>query len=78
MSILQSTLYASAALVLAAPAPAQQRFTIDMTRRIVRLSSPAGSPDGRTVAVVVTRPNFVDDRFDSELHAVDVASGAVR
>src|SRR5215204_3454813 len=68
----------AAALLLAPRAPAQQRFTLDLTRRIIRLSSPAGAPDGRTAAFVVTRPDFTNDRMDSELHAVDLASGAVR
>jgi Tol biopolymer transport system component len=65
-------------LVLASAMPAQQRFTLEMARRVVRLSSPAAAPDGRTVAVVVTRSNYADDRMDSELHAVDLASGSHR
>jgi len=68
----------AAALLLAPGAPAQQRFTLDLTRRIIRLSSPVGAPDGRTAAFVVTRPDFTNDRMDSELHTVDLASGAVR
>ena len=68
----------AAALLLASAVPAQQRFTLEMTRRVVRLSSAAEAPDGRTVAIVVARPNFTDDRMESELHAVDLASGAVR
>jgi len=74
----RATCLSAAALLLASAVPAQQRFTLEMTRRVVRLSSPAGAPDGRTVAIVVTRPNFTDNRFDSELHAVDLTSGTVR
>src|SRR5439155_13695926 len=65
----------AAALLLASAVPAQQRFTPDMTRRVVRLSSAAEAPDGRTVASVVTRPNFTDDPMDSEPPAADLASG---
>ena len=70
--------FSVAGLFVASAMLAQQRFTLEMTRRVVRLSSPAVAPDGRTVAVVVTRSNFKDDRMDSELHAVDLASGSHR
>ena len=70
--------FSIAGLFLASAVPAQQRFTLELTRRVVRLSSPAVAPDGRTVAVVVTRSNYTDDRMDSELHAVDLASGSHR
>jgi dipeptidyl aminopeptidase/acylaminoacyl peptidase len=59
-------------------AQGQERFTLDMLRRIVDVSSPAPSPDGKTVAVIVTRPNYIDNRNESELFAVDAATGAAR
>lgn len=70
--------YATIALLIAAPAAAQQPFTLALSRRIVRLSSPAAAPDGRTVVVVVARQNFADDRVESELWAVDVATRSAR
>lgn len=56
----------------------QERFTLDMMRRIVGVSSPAPSPDGKSAAIVVTRPNYVDNRNESELFSVDIATGAAR
>jgi hypothetical protein len=46
--------------------------------RIVRLSDPHFSPDGKTVAVVETRANVDVDEFESEIVLVDVASGQTR
>ena len=63
---------------LAAPTVAQERFTLDVMRRVVGVASPQVSPDGKTVAIVVTRPNYTDNRTESELYAVDVATGVSR
>lgn len=65
-------------LVLGAPLPAQQPFTLDQLRRLVGVSGVELSPDGRTAVVTVTRPDYARDRNESELWAVDVASGAAR
>jgi dipeptidyl aminopeptidase/acylaminoacyl peptidase len=54
------------------------RFSTDLARKIVSVSSPRVSPDGRTVAFVVTHPNYADDRNESELWAADVAGGTPR
>lgn len=53
-------------------------MTLDDTRRLVRLSAPEISPDGRTVLVSVSRPDYEANRFVSELVAVNVATGARR
>jgi dipeptidyl aminopeptidase/acylaminoacyl peptidase len=66
-------LLALAAIPLAAQ---QQRFSLDQLRRIVNVSGVQLSPDGRTAVVTVSRPNYETDRFESALHAVDVATGA--
>ena len=69
----------SAALVLSAlPARAETRFTLDLARRIVNVSSPRVSPDGRLVAFVVTRPDYADDRNQSELWLAELPSGTPR
>ncbi len=57
---------------------AATRFTLDVARRNVAISSPEVSPDGRTIAFVVTRSNFADNRYESELYALDLPSGAPR
>jgi dipeptidyl aminopeptidase/acylaminoacyl peptidase len=70
---------ALAALVTTRAVPAQQRpFTYDEARRVVSVNSPQPSPDGKTIAFIVTRLNFADNRNESELYAVDVASAKVR
>lgn len=53
----------------------QQRFSLDHFRRIVGVSGVQLSPDGRTAVVTVSRPNYESDKFESALHAVDVATG---
>lgn len=50
------------------------RFDLGTTSRIVRVSDPVMSPDGRSVALVVSRANFQDNRYDGELVLVDVAT----
>ncbi len=59
----------------AIPAAAQSRhFSPDDLPRIVRISDPQISPDGKTIAVVVGRANLKEDRYDSEIDFIDVAT----
>ncbi len=44
----------------------------------VNLSDPRIAPDGRWIAVVVSRPDFDENRFESELVLVEVATGGQR
>jgi dipeptidyl aminopeptidase/acylaminoacyl peptidase len=53
-------------------------FTPDDLPKIVRVGDPQVSPDGKTIAFVVGRANLKDDRWDSELELVDVATKEVR
>jgi dipeptidyl aminopeptidase/acylaminoacyl peptidase len=46
--------------------------------RLVTASDPQISPDGTTVIAIVSRANAKENRFDPELVAIDVASGAQR
>lgn len=55
-----------------------ERFTLETLRQLVGVGSPQVSPDGKLVAVIVTRANYTDNRNESELHAVEVATGATR
>src|SRR5579872_3483499 len=55
-----------------------KHFKLEDLRRIVRISDPQISPDGRRVAVVVGRPNWDEDKNDQEIDLVDAASGALR
>ena len=69
-------------LLVARPAVSVQaqsgRFDLDAVRRIVSVSSPAISPDGKHIVVVVSRPDYDKNRFNAELVQVDVASGTQR
>ncbi|AHG93817.1 WD40-like beta Propeller containing protein (plasmid) [Gemmatirosa kalamazoonensis] len=64
---------------VAAPLAAQpQHFTLDHLRKVVGVGGVEIAPDGRTVVVTVTRPSYERDKNESELYAVDVATGAAR
>jgi dipeptidyl aminopeptidase/acylaminoacyl peptidase len=68
-----------AILFLAAPAHTDsRRFELDDFARVVRVADPQISPDGRSIVIVVSRANLDEDRWDSELGAVDVRGGGVR
>ena len=54
------------------------RFDIDSTGRIVRLADPQISPDGRKVAVLVSRANYEENRFDADLVLIDTSTKARR
>jgi dipeptidyl aminopeptidase/acylaminoacyl peptidase len=70
-------LLALAVAPIAAPAQAR-RFELDDLFRLVRLSEPQVSPDGRAIAFIAARPNYDANRWDAELVLLDVATGAQR
>jgi dipeptidyl aminopeptidase/acylaminoacyl peptidase len=63
--------------LVAAPATAA-RFTADDVVRTIRVSDPQIAPDGKSIVVVVSRPNFKEDKYDSELVLIDVATRSQR
>lgn len=72
-------LLAAALACVAVPAAAQPRtFTLADQDRLVGVSSPQISPDGRTVAIVVSHVDVKRDKNVPELVLVDVASGQQR
>src|SRR5262249_3459743 len=63
----------------ATPARADgRRFTLDDVARIARVTDPQISPDGKSIVVVVARPDYDEDRWQAELVLVDVATGTPR
>ncbi len=46
--------------------------------RIVRLSDPQIAPDAKQIAVVVSRANVDENRFDADIVLIDIASGSQR
>ncbi|MGE5624090.1 MAG: prolyl oligopeptidase family serine peptidase [Bacillota bacterium] len=53
-------------------------FQLEDLRRLVGVSDPQISPDGKRVVVIVSHPNWDDDKNDKEIDLVDVDTGAVR
>ena len=60
-------------LIVGATVSAEQ-FDLVQDGKIVRMSDPQISPDGRSVVIVVSRANFEVNRHDVELVLVDAAS----
>jgi dipeptidyl aminopeptidase/acylaminoacyl peptidase len=78
-----STLLLSSAAILAtepanAGPPNERRFSLEYLNRIVRLSSPQISPDGKSIALIVERAETDTNHWASELVLVDIANGAHR
>jgi dipeptidyl aminopeptidase/acylaminoacyl peptidase len=57
---------------------ATQPFKLTDLRKVVRLSHPQISPDGKKIAVVISRPDWKTDKPKTELDLVSVASGKLR
>ncbi|MEJ2678833.1 MAG: S9 family peptidase [Gemmatimonadota bacterium] len=53
-------------------------FQLSDLRRLVQVSSPEISPDGKEIAILVSRPDWENDKSHRELDLVDVATGARR
>ncbi len=58
--------------------PPGRRIELDDLRKIVSVSDPQISPDGKTIACVVSRPNFEENRSDREIILVNVSTRAQR
>jgi dipeptidyl aminopeptidase/acylaminoacyl peptidase len=55
-----------------------ERYRVADASKIVSLSDPEISPDGKSVALVVSRANLDEDRRDGEIALVDVATHELR
>jgi dipeptidyl aminopeptidase/acylaminoacyl peptidase len=53
-------------------------FDLAWVGKIVRVSDPQISPDGKSLVTVVTKPDYANDLNLSELSLVDIASGKTR
>lgn len=70
-------LAAALTLCLAGAAP-PAAFGLDDLAAIARLSEPQIAPDGRRVALLVGRANLEENRYDTALLLIDIATGAAR
>jgi len=65
-------------LLTTAAALSAARFSVDNIGKIVRLTDPQISPDGKSISIVVSRTNYEEDRYDPELTLIDVATHTQR
>ncbi len=68
-------------MLAVAPLPAATQthhFSADDLSRIIRITDPQISPDGKTIAIVVGRANLKEDRYDTEIDFIDVPTKQVR
>jgi dipeptidyl aminopeptidase/acylaminoacyl peptidase len=71
----------AALMGLAAPGQAEaqaRKIELGDFQKIVSITDPEISPDGESIVIVVSRVNWDEDRFDSQLVLVDIATGAQR
>src|SRR6202034_4479023 len=71
----------AAILVLVAPDPAKaqsRKIELGDLQKVVDVSNPAISPDGKSIVIIVSRANWDEDRYDSQLVLVDIATSAQR
>jgi len=55
-----------------------RRIELNDYSKIVSVSDPQISPDGRSIVVAVSRPNLEQDRSDRELVSIDISTGTQR
>jgi dipeptidyl aminopeptidase/acylaminoacyl peptidase len=61
-----------------APSKVEGRFDLTTPAKVVRVTDPQISPDGRTVAVLVGRVNYPENRVDTDVVLVDSATRTQR
>src|ERR1700691_4716805 len=67
-----------AASLSAQTTPEARPVQLDDFLKITSVSDPQISPDGKSIAFVVSRPNLDQDRSDRDLLLIDIASGVPR
>jgi dipeptidyl aminopeptidase/acylaminoacyl peptidase len=70
--------FLAAATCVSPSAAATRTIRLDDLRKLVGLTQPAVSPDGKRAVVVVSRVNWNENRNDRELDVVDLATHARR
>ena len=54
---------------------AQTKFDLANVSKLVGLSDPQISPNGKYIVLVASRPDFEKNRYNSELVLVEIANG---
>jgi dipeptidyl aminopeptidase/acylaminoacyl peptidase len=53
---------------------AQKKFELSDVAKLTNISDPEISPDGKSIVLVVSRPDYIKNRYNSELVLVDISS----
>lgn len=56
----------------------QKKFELSDVSKFTGISDPQISPDAKSVIVVVSRPDYQQNRYNSELVLIDIATGKQR
>jgi dipeptidyl aminopeptidase/acylaminoacyl peptidase len=67
-----------AVLLMAAGTLWGAQFAVEHVGKVVRVADPQIAPDGKSIAIVVSRTNFDEDRYDPELILLDASTRAQR
>ena len=70
--------FRAATLLLAATLAHAARYDLNSPGRTIRLSDPQIAPQGKHIALVVSRANFDENRYEAELLLIDIASRSNR
>ncbi|HEY7872795.1 MAG TPA: S9 family peptidase [Rudaea sp.] len=73
-----ATLFVCATLTLVCASANAAPFTFDDVAKLVSLSDPQISPDGKNIVVVRSTPDWKTDKSKHELDLVDATTGALR
>lgn len=65
-------------ILFAIESAAQKKFEIDDVGKLTGISDPQVSPDGKSIVIVLSRPDYAGNKFNTELALVDVTSGSHR
>lgn len=74
----QSPPTAIAAARVPIPATPGKVFDLAWVGKLLRISDPKISPDGKTLAVIVAHPDYDEDIYAADLALVDIATGKTR
>jgi len=55
-----------------------EKLSLEKMGQIVRLADPQISPDAKSIAAIVSRANFEENRYDAQLLLIDTASKSQR
>src|SRR5438128_125843 len=78
--MLRDSLWILVLITLVGPSQlqAQKKFELDDLAKLTNISDPQISPDGKSIVIVVSRPDYQKNRYNAELILIDIASAKQR